>query len=82
MVYAQTDETGNILEVPSAALKLNLTAEQYEQVMKSGIAYKKDVLINPKASELRVILRDTTTGTIGSVIIPLKKYFPTANTSN
>jgi VWFA-related protein len=82
VVYAQTDETGKVLEVPSTTLKLNFSAEQYEQIMKSGIAYRKDVPINPNAAELRVILRDTATGAIGSVIIPLKKYFPSASPTN
>jgi VWFA-related protein len=82
VVYAQTDQTGKVLEVPSATVKLNFTAEQFEQVMKSGIAYRKEVPINPNAAELRVILRDIGTGTIGSVIIPLKKYFPSTTPTN
>ncbi|MGA8143025.1 MAG: VWA domain-containing protein [Candidatus Acidiferrales bacterium] len=79
VVYAQTDEKGAVLDVPSATMDMKFTAERYEQLLKSGISYTRDVPINRNAVELRVILRDNSTSAIGSVIIPLKNYFPSSD---
>jgi hypothetical protein len=76
IVYAQTDETGKILHAPEVTLEMKFTSERYRQLLKTGISHFRDIPIHRNAAELRVILHDTTTGAVGSVIIPLKDYFP------
>ena len=79
IVYAQTDETGKVLVAPGASVEMKFTPERYAKLLKTGISHTRDVPIHREAVELRVILHDTTTGMVGSVIIPLKGYFPPKN---
>ncbi|MGH9714151.1 MAG: VWA domain-containing protein [Candidatus Acidiferrales bacterium] len=79
VVYAQTDETGKLLDAPNANLKFSLKPDQYEELKRSGISYATDVNINRHAAQLRIIVRDYATGAVGSVDIPLKDYFVSAN---
>lgn len=79
IVYAQTDETGKVLAAPEATVEMKFTPERYSELLRTGISHTHDVPIHRDAVELRVILHDTTTGTVGSVIIPLKGYFPPKN---
>jgi hypothetical protein len=79
IVYAQTDETGKVLAAPKATVEMKFTPERYAELLKTGISHTRDVPIHREAVELRVILHDTSTGTVGSVIIPLKDYFPPKN---
>ena len=55
---------------------MKFTQERYFELLKTGISSIRDVPIHRDATELRVIVHDTTTGAVGSVIVPLKDYFP------
>ena len=76
LLYAQTDQTGKVLDAPETNVDMKFTHERYVQLLRTGISSTRDVPIHRDATELRVIVHDTTTGAVGSVIIPLKTYFP------
>jgi VWFA-related protein len=76
LLYAQTDQTGKVLDAPETNVEMKFTHERYLQLLRTGISSTRDVPIHRDATELRVIVHDTTTGAVGSVIIPLKNYFP------
>jgi VWFA-related protein len=76
LLYAQTDKTGKVLEAPETNVDMKFTQERYFELLKTGISSIRDVPIHRDATELRVIVHDTTTGAVGSVIVPLKDYFP------
>jgi VWFA-related protein len=44
--------------------------------LKVGAAYSQSIEIAPNAAEVRVVLRDSSNGNLGSVSVPLDKYYP------
>jgi VWFA-related protein len=77
-VYLQLDNRGHILQGFDESLQLNFTEALYQQALLDGLRNTKRVLILPGASELCIVLRDPVTGTLGSLSIPINKYFPAA----
>jgi VWFA-related protein len=81
-VYVLLDEKGKILNAPAETIDLVFTPERYEQVQKAGLSKTKIVPMVAGAIELRVLLVDKTSGSIGAVSIPLKAYFPQTASQN
>jgi VWFA-related protein len=75
-VYLQLDDQNKIVDALDQTFHLDLLPATYERFLKIGITNTKDVAIQPKAIQLRVILRDASNGNIGSVDVPLMQYFP------
>jgi VWFA-related protein len=76
---AQVDDRNAIVGVESQAMSLEFAPEVYQRVLAQGGTYSKEVTVDPKAVSLRIVIRDADTGNIGSVNIPLGKYFPKTN---
>ncbi|HYL68222.1 MAG TPA: VWA domain-containing protein [Candidatus Limnocylindria bacterium] len=74
-VVVQLDARNRIVDAMDETLDLNFLPDRFQQALKMGISFARDVAIQPDAAALRVILRDTTTGTAGSVGIPVLQYF-------
>jgi VWFA-related protein len=52
-------------------MTLALTKENFAKIMKEGITTMKQLELPPNSYQLRVVMRDQKSGTIGSVTIPL-----------
>jgi VWFA-related protein len=65
------DNAGNTYDPLSQTLGLNLRQESYEKMLKDGLPYGKSLQLDPRASSLRVIVRDRNGGNLGTVTIPL-----------
>jgi VWFA-related protein len=76
--FTMIDSKDQILGGENQNMQLSLEPARYEKALKEGVRYTKTVSVPPGATILRVILRDETTGNIGSVSIPLAKYFSAA----
>jgi VWFA-related protein len=76
---AQVDDRNAIVGVESQSMSLELAPEVYQRLLAQGGTYSKEVTVDPKAVSLRIVIRDAATGNIGSVNIPLEKYFPKTN---
>jgi len=74
--FVELDESGKIVASTVQPFPLHLDAPTYERLLKQGLTYTNEMLMVPGAVQVRVILRDTATGKIGSVDIPLAEYFP------
>ncbi|HWG59076.1 MAG TPA: hypothetical protein VN661_08520 [Candidatus Acidoferrales bacterium] len=61
------------------ALNFNLDEARYEELLKEGASYSKMIPVPAGAMEISVVLRDKPNGNLGSVAIPLSKYFPQAS---
>ena len=79
---AQVDDRNTIVGVESQAMSLELAPEVYQRLLAQGGTYSKEVTVDPKAVSLRIVIRDADTGNIGSVNVPLEKYFPKAVSAN
>jgi VWFA-related protein len=66
-------------EAPAGEQKhiaINLEKARYEELLKSGIGGTWDVPIKQGATTLKLIVRDTRSGALGSITIPLVKLAP------
>ena len=80
-VYIQLDNKGAIAKALDETLHLDFDDAKYNMLVKNGVRFPKEVQIVPNAVELRVILRDASTGNIGDTTVPLAKYFPVSPSS-
>ncbi len=74
--FLQLDKRGEIIHVDDETFELNLPPRLYEQYLKNGVRETERVQILPLAVQLCIAMRDPSTGNLGSISIPLAKYFP------
>ena len=64
-----------VLNAQDQTFHLHLSPEIYAKLMKEGASVTKDLTIAPNAVQVRVVVRDANTGTMGTVRIPMADYF-------
>jgi VWFA-related protein len=69
----EQDAAGKVLRQSSTHLHLKLTKQQYQDYLKSGIAFRDQLQLDKAAAVLRLIVQDPVTSQLGSVIIPLAR---------
>ncbi|MGH9666741.1 MAG: VWA domain-containing protein [Bryobacteraceae bacterium] len=67
ILFVQKDDRGNEYNGRSNTLELRLQPGTYRQVIRDGVAIRQNVERHPKATELRVLVRDSASGSMGSV---------------
>jgi hypothetical protein len=76
MAFVQRDVAGNILAGDKQHLEINFEPKQYEFLCKAGMILQRHVTALPDAEEIRVVVRDLRSGSVGSVAIPVESFFP------
>jgi hypothetical protein len=76
MAFIQRDAAGNILVGDKQHLGINFEQKQYEFLSKAGMTLQRNVAVLPNSKEIRVVVRDASSGAVGSVNIPVKAFFP------
>ena len=71
VVFVQQAPDGSI--VAGESLQYALNFKTYEQAQARGLPIRKDVVIKQGGARLRVIVRDSTTGAVGSVAVPIEQ---------
>jgi VWFA-related protein len=79
MAFVQRDAGGNILVGDKQHLGINFEQKQYEFLCKAGMILQRQITVLPGSDEIRVIVRDLGSGSVGSVTIPVKVFFPGAS---
>jgi VWFA-related protein len=82
LVFIQSDNNDRILDTLQQPYQMMLLPETYEQPPAEGFKFTQTLRIVPRAEELRVVVRDASSGLAGSVDVPLLKYFPMKSNSN
>lgn len=72
LVFYQKTPAGK-MSGTKANMALKLTAEQYAVAMKKGILYRNKLEIAPDAVVLRIGVRDSGSGLVGTLDIPIRK---------
>jgi len=70
-VFLQLNSHGEIIQVLDETLQLSLPQNVYEQALKDGLRNTKHIRILSGATQVCVVLRDTSNGNIGSLSVPL-----------
>lgn len=76
LVFLQRDETGQALAAEKKRIDLDFSDAQYQAMLSSGAIFERHLTINAGAKDVRAILRDATSGQVGSVTVPLKSFLP------
>ena len=82
VVFVQLDAKNRIVDSSDETFDLKFSPERFRQVLKDGLNYSKRIALEGDAVTLRVVVRDATTGTVGSVTIPVGPYLSGANATN
>jgi len=78
VVLAQFDSEGKEVVGETSKVDMRLLKDTYQKIRNAGLHFGRNLVLNPNATELRVVACDERTGTFGSLSIPLAKYFPQA----
>ncbi len=74
VALVQRDDLGQDYEPQLQTLGLKLKRESYEQSLKSGLPYSRTFKLNPKATSLRVVVRDLNSDSLGTLTIPAAAF--------
>ncbi len=74
--FLQLNQRGEIIQGLDETLQLTLPPLAYEQALKDGLRNTRPVRILPSAAQLCIVLRDPSSGNLGSLSIALAKYLP------
>jgi VWFA-related protein len=73
VLFIQRDNGGNQYNGLDDTINLNLSADSYQKFMKNGFVYAKMVDRSDRAKVIRIVVRDSASGAIGSITVPLAK---------
>jgi VWFA-related protein len=81
MVFVQRDASGNILSADKQHFDIDFDQKQYDFLSKAGLILQRKVTALPQSDEIRVVVRDLGSGSVGSVNVPVKVFFPAVASS-
>jgi VWFA-related protein len=81
VAWVELDSGGNDLGHGVKTLNLNFPDEMHDKTLKEGLAFANTIELVDACVELRLVARDSGTGAIGSVNIPLARVFANAGES-
>lgn len=72
LVFAQQASDGHRIEGEKKTVQYALRQESYETVLTQGRFFEEPITIDPRASRVRIVVRDASTGAVGSVSVPVR----------
>lgn len=76
MMFVQTSANGELQGAEKQHFDVNLDDKQFTFMSTAGMVLLRHLTVSPQSAEIRVILRDAASGSLGSVAIPVKSLFP------
>jgi hypothetical protein len=73
VLTVEQDETGKVLRKSANRINLDFTPEQYATYLKSGFTFHQFTQPQEGVTTLRIVVEDSRTAEVGSVIIPLSQ---------
>jgi VWFA-related protein len=74
VLVAQRKSSGETTVGTAQTVDLKLVQATYEKLQREGIKLTKQIQLEPDTEELRVVVRDNSSGATGSVFIPLERW--------
>ncbi len=78
--FLQRDASGKRITAEKQHIELNLGEKQYEYLAKVALVLDRHLTIAPQSTEIRVVLRDSGSGALGSVTLPTMAFLPSGPT--
>lgn len=69
----EQDATGKVLQKSDRAFNVQFTDNQYAALLKTGLLFRQTVHLHAGTTTLRLLVEDSNTGAVGSLIIPLSQ---------
>jgi hypothetical protein len=80
VVFLQLNRQQEIVQANDKTFHLDFDPVMYDRLLKDGMVDTRRVQMLPDAAQLSIVLRDAANGNVGSISIPVAKYFlPPAN---
>jgi VWFA-related protein len=76
LLFVQRGATGETIAAEKQHFALDMTPQDYERFSKIGIILQRRLPLRAQSTELRVMVRDSASASLGSVNIPVKSFFP------
>jgi VWFA-related protein len=73
VLFIQRDNGGNQYNGLDDTINLNLSADSYQKFVKNGFVYAKIIDRADRAKVIRIVVRDSASGAIGSITVPFAK---------
>jgi VWFA-related protein len=77
VLYIQSDNAGNQYNGLDDTINLRLTADGHAKFIKNGFIYNRIVQRADRAKTIRIVVRDSASGAIGSITVPLARIAST-----
>ncbi|HTS11267.1 MAG TPA: VWA domain-containing protein [Candidatus Limnocylindrales bacterium] len=73
VITIEQDETGKVLAQSASMIRFRLSGKEYAEYLTKGFPFHQFVQPRAGATTLRILVEDTTTAEVGSLIIPLSQ---------
>lgn len=73
LVFLQKDANGKILAAEKQHVDVKFSQQEYESLSKTGFVLQRRLTIDPSSTEIRVLMRDQGSASVGSVTVPLSQ---------
>ena len=77
--WVQIDANGRVVGSTSQTLNLNIPQADYEKFLRKGLTFSGTVKLKKDAADVRIVVRDSGNGSVGTVNIPLERLFAVNN---
>jgi len=74
-ILLQLDEQNQVIDTLDQTMQLHFDESTYERLMQQGVFFTREITLKPSVKTVRVMLRDSTTGKLGGVRVPMSLYF-------
>jgi len=71
IVIAQSLPNGQTFKTFAVNAGLDLNDEQHERLLREGLTFDRTIVLRPDSHRLHIIVRDSSSGATGSVIVPV-----------
>ena len=71
LVFLQRGETVQPLSELRRTIEIRLSNAQYEKALKHSLRFSTPLKLAPAAEDLRILIQDASSGSVGSLTIPI-----------
>jgi hypothetical protein len=76
LLFVQRSEAGAVVAEEKQHVDLDLEEKQFQYLTNAAMVLDRHLTIQLQSTEIRVVIRDAGSGTVGSVAIPVNAFFP------
>ncbi len=75
LLFVQRNAAGETIAAEKQHFDLDMSSEDYERFSRTGLVLQRQLPVPTQSTQLRILVRDSASAAVGSVIISLKSFF-------